>query len=413
MAMLNRITLQLQKVNKEIGLLPDRLITIEFQNPEKGLDYAIQLRAEQVGEFSDPEFEEIINEVKNEVPVKAPKPTTEEKRKIEEEKDAAKRKEVKDKLINLRNEGVLVTADKTVLGRIKKAVGVKAVPMTDAEIDAQMSLLDAMAKVWKQTTGLDNFYDTFISDIKKGDVAAFRDKGGVLFQNIDNPIAPVSRVTLAVFEDVPQFQKMAGQMVNPQSISDLMKGKGKQIEKDIIADVLNFEKYKGQKRISFDEFRNDVETQIMKLEKIRTDSYADYGESNLGYNDNYGDNETIIFNAPIDHGETGHFSNDFRSVGIKKRNWELKQLPGTDTWVAMDADMPAGISQNEMQNYIGTAGTQEVVSKWIKQRSEEAGWSGNINKGLFGHIRRWFNKGRGVYNIAELQSDVYQKFKSF
>ena len=406
------ITLQLQKVNKEIGVLPDRLITIEFQNPEKGLDYAIQLRAEQVGEFSDPEFEEIINEVKNEVPIKAPKPTAEEKRKIEEEKDAAKRKEVKDTLINLRNEGVLVTADKTVLGRIKKAVGIKPIPMTDTEIDAQMSLLDAMAKVWKQTTGLDNFYDTFISDVKKGDVAAFRDKGGVLFQNIENPAAPVSRVTLAVFEDVPQFQKMAGQMVNPQSISDLMKGKGKQIEKDIIADVLNFEKYKGQKRISFDEFRNDVETQIMKLEKIRTSSYADYGESNLGYNDNYGDNETIIFNAPVDHGETGHFSNDFRSVGIKKRNWELKQIPGTNTWVAMDADMPSGTSQNEIQNYVGTAGTEEVVKKWIQQRSEEAGWAGNVNKGLFGHIRRWFNDRKGIYNIAELQSDVYQKYKA-
>jgi len=404
------ITLQLQKVNKEIGVLPDRLITIEFQNPEKGLDYAIQLRAEQVGEFSDPEFEEIINEVKNEVPIKAPKPTAEEKRKIEEEKDAAKRKEVKDTLINLRNEGVLVTADKTVLGRIKKAVGIKPIPMTDTEINAQMSLLDAMAKVWKQTTGLDNFYDTFISDVKKGDVAAFRDKGGVLFQNIENPAAPVSRVTLAVFEDVPQFQKMAGQMVNPQSISDLMKGKGKQIEKDIIADVLNFEKYKGQKRISFDEFRNDVETQIMKLEKIRTSSYADYGESNLGDDEDYGNNRTIIFNAPIDHGETGHFGGDFKGYGLKETKWELKQIPGTDTWVAMDADMPAGIPQDQIQNYVGTAGTEANVKRWIEQREFPA--KENINKGLFGHIRRWLNMDDGIYYIAELQSDVYQKHKA-
>jgi hypothetical protein len=63
-----------------------------------------------------------------------------------------------------------------------------------------------------------------------------------------------------------------------------IKSKGKQIEKDIINDVLKFEKYKGLKRISFDEFRNDVETQIMKLEKIRTNSYASYGEDNLGGN---------------------------------------------------------------------------------------------------------------------------------
>ena len=408
------ITLQLQKVNKEIGLLPDRLITIEFQNPEKGLDYAIQLRAEQVGEFSDPEFEEIINIVKNEVPIQAPRLTpeqkAEQKRKEEAEKDAAKRKEVKDTLINLRNEGLLVTADKTVLGRIKKAVGIKPVPMTDAEIDAQMSLLDAMAKVWKQTTGLDNFYDTFIADIKKGDVDKFKDKGGVLFQNIEFPAAPVSRVTLAVFEDVPQFQKMVGQMVNPQSISDLMKGKGKQIEKDIIADVLNFEKYKGQKRISFDEFRNDVETQIMKLEKIKTNSYADYGESNLGSDEDYGNTKTIIFNAPIDHGETGHFSGDFKGFGLKETKWELKQIPGTDTWVAMDADMPSGIPQDQIQNYVGTAGTEANVKRWIEQREFPA--KEDINKGLFGHIRRWLNMDDGIYHIAELQSDVFQKFKA-
>ena len=72
----------------------------------------------------------------------------------------------------------------------------------------------------------------------------------------------VSRVTLAMFQEMPQFQKMIGQMVNPQSIADLIKSNGKQIEKDIITDVLNFEKYKGVKRISFDEFRDDVETEL-------------------------------------------------------------------------------------------------------------------------------------------------------
>lgn len=408
------ITLQLQKVNAEIGLLPDRLITIEFKNPEKGLDYAIQLRAEQVGEFSDPEFEEIITQVKNEELIPAVKLTPEQKakqkRQQEAEKNAAKKKEVKDTLINLRNAGVLVTADKSILGKVKRAVGIKPIPMTDAEIDAQMSLLDAMAKVWEQTTGLDNFYDTFISDIQKGDVAAFKNKGGVLFQNIANPSAPISRVTLAVFQDVPQFEKMIGQMVNPQSIADLIKSKGKQIEKDIITDVLNFEKYKGLKRISFDEFRNDVETQIMKLEKIRTNSYASYGEDKLGGNENYGDNTTIIFNAPIDHGQTGHFGGDFISTKIEQRDFELKQIQGTDTWVAVDKNMPSGLSENEIQNYVGTAGTKDEVEKWIDNRSKVAPI--DINRGLFGHIRTWFNKKSGIYNVAELQSDVFQKYKA-
>jgi len=423
------ITLQLQKVNEEIGVLPDRLITIEFQDAEKALDYAIQLRAEQVGEFSDPEFEEIITQVEQEIPisktkedeniqekqqpreqpVQAADQRAEQKRKEESERDAAKREEVKETLINLRNEGVLVTADKSILGKLKKAVGIKQAPMTDAEIDAQMSLLDAMAKVWKQTTGLDNFYDTFIADIKKGDVKAFRNKGGVLFQNTENPTAPVSRVTLAMFQEMPQFQKMIGQMVNPQSIADLIKRNGKQIEKDIINDVLNFEKYKGVKRISFDEFRDDVETQIMKLEKIRSDSYASYGKDNLGDNENYGTTETIIFNSPIDHGEKGHFSGDFINVQVEKRNWEIKQIPGTDTWVAMDENMPSGTPQNQIQDYVGTAGTQENVQQWINQRLIAGG---RINVGLFGHIRNWFNKNSGVFTIAELQSDVFQKMKA-
>ena len=283
--------------------------------------------------------------------------------------------------------------------------------MTDAEIDAQMSLLDAMAKVWKQTTGLDNFYDTFIADIKKGDVKAFRNKGGVLFQNTENPTAPVSRVTLAMFQEMPQFQKMIGQMVNPQSIADLIKSNGKQIEKDIITDVLNFEKYKGVKRISFDEFRDDVETQIMKLEKIRSSSYASYGQDNLGDNEDYGTTQTVIFNSPINHGETGHFSGDFKNTQIEKRNWELKQIPGTDTWVAMDKDMPSGTSQDQIQNYVGTAGTEENVQNWIAQR-EVPSMSGEINKGLFGHIRTWFNKRTSVFTVAELQSDVFQKMKA-
>jgi predicted metal-dependent hydrolase len=423
------ITLQLQKVNKEIGILPDRLITIEFQDAEKALDYAIQLRAEQVGEFSDPQFEEIITQVEQEIPISKIKkdesiqdkgqPTkqlveaadekAEQKRKEESDRDAAKRKEVKETLINLRNEGVLVTADKSILGKLKKAIGIKQAPMTDAEIDAQMTLLDAMAKVWKQTTGLDNFYDAFIADIKKGDVKDFKNKGGVLFQNIENPIAPVSRVTLSMFKEMPQFQKMIGQMVNPQSIADLIKSNGKQIEKDIITDVLNFEKYKGVKRISFDEFRDDVETQIMKLEKIRTDSYASYGRDNLGDNVSYGSTETIIFNSPIDHGEKGHFSGDFINVQVEKRTWELKQIFGTDTWVAMDKNMPSGIPQDQIQNYVGTAGTEENVQRWINQR-QVAG--GPINKGLFGHIRNWFNKSTGIWTIAELQSDVFQKMKA-
>lgn len=68
------ITLQLNKLNKDIGGTdPHKLITIDFKDPERALDYAIQLRAEQVGEIPDNVFEkkyqEIQKEISEEVPV--------------------------------------------------------------------------------------------------------------------------------------------------------------------------------------------------------------------------------------------------------------------------------------------------------------------------------------------------------
>lgn len=324
-------------------------------------------------------------------------------------RNTAKREEIKQSLKDLRDQGLLVTADKSLLAKAKKLVGKSSAPvkMTDAEIDAQISLLDSMAKVWKDTTGKDNFYDKFIADVKKGDITALNKMGGALFQEAESTRKPTSRVTLGVFNE-PQFVKMEGQSVNPQSISDFIKGKGKQIEKDIINQVLSYDKYKGQKRIQFDEFKNDVELQLMKLEKIKSSSYATYGKDNLGDNEDYGNAETIILNTPLDHGETGHFSGDFISSQVENKNWEVKQLGDTNTWAAVDKDMPAGVSAQDIQNYVGTAGSKAEVERWVNQRNQEK----DINKGLFGHLRAWFNKSTKVFTLAEQQSDVYQKHKA-
>ena len=69
------ITLQLNEVDLEKGgLTPTDQIKIDFKDPEKALDFAIQLRAEQVGEIPETEFEtvyqEIQKEIQEEVPVK-------------------------------------------------------------------------------------------------------------------------------------------------------------------------------------------------------------------------------------------------------------------------------------------------------------------------------------------------------
>lgn len=321
-----------------------------------------------------------------------------------------KREEVRTSLVKLRDEGLLRTADKSLIARAKRALGIGTpkVKMTDKEIDAQMQLMDAMAGVWKRVTGKDNFYDTFIDKVQKGDLAALQNMGGALFQDASTPKRPVARVTLAVF-DIPQFEKMKGQMVAPQAISDLMKGKGKQIEKELISTVLGFEKYKGQKRIPFDEFRADVDMQVMKLERIITHSYASYGDDNMGDNEDYGVARTIILNAPIEHGQKGHFSNDFVSGNDGNiTEWELREIPGTNTWAAVDKAMPAGVTADNLPNYVGTAGKRSDVEMWIAQRENNID-SQRVNVGLFGHIRAWFVRDSRVMYIPEMQSDYFQK----
>ena len=316
---------------------------------------------------------------------------------------SVKRQEIKSSLEKLKDVGLLRSA----------ITGKKDI--SQGEIDTQMALTDAMANVWKDTTGRDDFYENFFNDVTQGDIDAIMEKGGILFQNLELPQRPLTRVSLGVF-DLPEFKKMEGQEVSINSVRDLARTRGKQIEKDLMQSTLEFDKYKDAKKISFDEFKSDVEMQVMKLEKIVTSSYASYGADNLGDSDLYGDANTIIYNSPVDHGEYGHFSGDFRPTAIMSgtmtegfnmswNDWEVRQIPGTDQYAAVDKSMPDNVSQDQLANYIGTAGTKEQVEKWIDARKNH---EGNINVGLFGHTRVWYDKGSPYY-LAELQSDYFQK----
>ena len=318
-------------------------------------------------------------------------------------RENAKRENVKTSIQRLRDQGLLVTA---------KAKGGK---MTDAEINAFMALSDAMAKVWKQTTGQNNFYDTFIDQVKQGDLNAIKEKGGVLFQDIEVPQRPVSRVTLAAFE-TPAFKQMRGKEVSIDQVRNLTKSLNKPIEKDIINEVLSYEKYQG-KKMSFDEFRNDVEVQLMKLEPLVTNRWKNYGKTQLGDNHDYGEGESVILNSPIDHGYTHpiHWEeSDFSYGNLKSTTrWETRQLPGTNQYVAIDSDIPAGLVGEEIVEYIGMSGNKDQVDKWVKLRSKgPTQWDEEVNIGMFGHFRNWFNKGSKIFTIAELQSDWFRYKKS-
>jgi hypothetical protein len=310
-----------------------------------------------------------------------------------------KREGVKKSLEQLRDSGLLISAQK----------GQKA--MTNEEINTFMSLSDAMASVWAETTGNDNFYETFIDEVKEGDLEAIKEKGGILFQNVEIPQAPISRVSLAVF-NLPEFKKMQGTTVALQNIKDMIKSRSKDIEKDIINRVLDFDKYQGVKRVDFDEFKNDVDLQVMKLEKIESTTYASYGMGRLGSNETYGVAESIIFNSPVDHGIQGdHFPGEFKSDRLKKRNWEVRELPGTNEYIAIDADVPAGLVGEQLMPYIGTAGNKQSVEDWVEKRKRFS-QNSEINVGMFGHMRGWYNEDKNRYYIAELQSDYFQKHKA-
>ena len=266
-------------------------------------------------------------------------------------------------------------------------------------------------------------------------------------------------LTLSVFNR-PEFLAMQGKMVNPITVLNSLNQTGiKQVEKDLIKGVIE-ENYPGQKKISYDDLEATVRANIMPLERIFTSSYSDYGMGRLG-NGDYGTHNTIIFNAPIEHGFLGnHFRADFRKSGRKNIKYVPKQL-NDNTWIAVEEGYQTQANPNNIYNFVGTAGTKEAVDNWIKKygeftpltklpsnytfikdgdkigvieenqtsarpltglyntekEAEEAALDKinfdlanrdeNINKGMFGHIRVW--QDGNIFNVAELQSDYFQK----
>lgn len=265
-------------------------------------------------------------------------------------------------------------------------------------------------------------------------------------------------LTLAVFNTKP-FQDLQGKKVNPVTIQQLLNKTGiKQIEKDLINQILS-DNYSGQKRIDYDEFEATVRANIMPLERLTTSSYADYGMGNLG-DGNYGEAKTLILNSPIEHGVTGHFSGDFKASGRQNIKYVPKQL-NDNTWVAVEEGYESQANDNNIYQFVGTAGTKEAVDAWIENynivpnrwgvyndindpfaetpiktfsnyaeavafsetngdysvvddRNRQKGYkdvmNSEINKGMFGHIRVW-QDGQDFY-VAELQSDFFQKNKA-
>ena len=171
-------------------------------------------------------------------------------------------------------------------------------------------------------------------------------------------------LTLSVFNR-PEFIKMQGKVVNKISILNSLNQSGiKQIEKDLIKSVIE-DYYKDQAKVSYDEVEATVRANIMPLEVLNTDSYSDYGMSNLDGGD-YGNHNTIILNSPLEHGVVGHFSSSFISENREDLKYVPKQL-NNNTWVAVQEGYEDQANGNNIYQFVGTAGTKEVVDEWISK----------------------------------------------
>jgi hypothetical protein len=215
-------------------------------------------------------------------------------------------------------------------------------------------------------------------------------------------------LTLGIFEAFDDFKRMKGKTVKVETIKNQLNRQGvKAIEKEMILETLDQEEFKGKKEIPFDQFRDQVEAQIMPLERINTSSYASYGMDSLGKDDKqYGESVTVIYNAPIEHGQHGHFHSDFMGRKLSDVQWEVREMQGK--FVALQKDHPT-LTQENVMNYVGTvADSSEKVEQWLKEQEERKGQT-EINVGLFGHVRLWKDGKSGTWHIAELQSDYFQK----
>jgi hypothetical protein len=169
--------------------------------------------------------------------------------------------------------------------------------------------------------------------------------------------------------------------------------------------ILDRPEFKGN-QFSFDQFKLAVERELMPLDQLSTTQWSNYGASNVGINPNK--YESVVYNSHLDHGFADHFRNVFQDQMYDKAEWEIKEIEGRNTFIAIDKNRPEHLTPEQTAAYIGTAGSKEAVQAWIDKQDQANSRAENV--GVFGHARRW-DKGNDRF-IAEVQSDPFQKNKA-
>ena len=198
----------------------------------------------------------------------------------------------------------------------------------------------------------------------------------------------------------PMLVGREGKLVSVQSIEQVLKQPAtKQIEKDIIKEVLDLEGFKGKAKIPFDDFSTELKARIMPLKVIESRTYSDYGIDNTGVSADK--TITKIYNTDLDHQVKGHFSGDFSSGDTI--DFEIRELNGQ---FAVVRDGVVLTQDNVTDNVFTVASTREKAEEWIRYYQK----ANRVNTGLFGHTRVWYS-GEDAF-VAEIQSDSYQKSKA-
>lgn len=250
-------------------------------------------------------------------------------------------------------------------------------------------------------------------EISKMTLREFSD--AVTAEMLDLQAVKNSSLTLSVLEQ-PHFTQMRGRSISPQTISNAVKGKGvKEIERQIITSVLAIPEFQ-TKKINYNDFELAVKAQLMPLEKIVSESYADYGSS--GIDGKYDSTTTLIYNSPLDHGIKGHFTEDYenflleRPVYFTRENVEFIDEDTAERIIVIPGEEPIpldSITEQEIQEKIDiyNKDVEETYALNLYNSERKGTHLKNANIGLFGHTRVWTKD--DIYNVAEVQSDFFQK----
>lgn len=175
----------------------------------------------------------------------------------------------------------------------------------------------------------------------------------------------------------PILEQLKGKdVISKQFISDLAKRQEvKQVERDLINKVLE----EFENKVDVKKFIEKVNSRLLPLRVIESDTYANYGMDNIGmdYDSSVNPPKTHIYDSPFKHGRTGHFSSDFERTETGKDTGIYNYDSGLfgHTRVADDVDesrLPVRyVLEIQSDIFQGEKGTA-VLPSGIKQQIKEA-----------------------------------------